>query len=104
MGHQKYLLAAGLLLNLTAINAEASLTAYKAAGNQSVVHSSVSNTTWTGDANLLGTLEASNLNLISTIISTIGSITDTPNAFDTPANSGSHTLSTADFGNNGLVS
>jgi hypothetical protein len=69
-----------------------------------VVYSSISNVTWTGDANLLGTLEASNPNLINTIISTIGSITDTPNLYDTPANSGSYTLSAADFGANGLVS
>jgi|CXWL01.1.fsa_nt_gi hypothetical protein len=102
--HRKKLLAVGLLLGLTALNSEASLTAYTAAGNQSVVYSSVSNLTWTGDANLLGTLEASNPNLINTIISTIGSVTDTPNLYDTPANSGSHTLSTADFGTGGYVS
>jgi hypothetical protein len=91
------------LLSFTTFTAQASLTAYTS-GGQSVVYSSISNVTWTGDANLLGTLEASNPNLINTIISTIGSITDTPNAYDTPANSGSHTLSTADFGLGGLVS
>jgi hypothetical protein len=97
------LLAASLLLSLTALTAEATLTPYTSAG-QSLVYSSVSDITWTGDGNLLGTLEASNPNLVSTIISTIGSIADTPNAYDTPANSGTHTLSTADFGANGLVS
>lgn len=78
------------------------LTPYSSAG-QSLVYSSVSDITWTGDANLLGTLEADNPNLIDTIISTIGSINDTPNYFDTPFYSGHHLLSTADFGANGLV-
>ncbi|WP_415879796.1 PEP-CTERM sorting domain-containing protein [Methylomonas sp. TEB] len=96
------LLAAGLLLSLTTLTAEATLTPYTS-GGQSLVYSSISDVTWTGDGNLLGTLEASNPNLVSTIISTIGSVTDTPNAYDTPANSGSHTLSTADFGANGRV-
>lgn len=102
MGFNKPLLAAGLVLSLTTLNAEASLTPYTSAG-QNLVYSSVSDITWTQDANLLGTLEASNPNLISTIISAIGSITDTPNYFDTPSYSGSHTLTTADFGPNGWV-
>ncbi|MDD2760370.1 MAG: hypothetical protein PHH11_08750 [Methylomonas sp.] len=102
MQYPKTLLAAGLLLSVT-FNAEAALTPYTSAG-ESLVYSSVSDITWTGDANLLGTLEAGNPNLVSTIISTIGSISDTPNTYDTPANSGHHTLTTADFGANGLVS
>lgn len=98
------LLAAGLLFSLTTLNAEAALTPYTYAG-QSVVYSSVSDITWTADANLLGTLEASNPNLVSTIISTIGSIAhNTPSPYDTPANSGHHPLTTDDFGANGLVS
>ncbi|WP_415879795.1 DUF1566 domain-containing protein [Methylomonas sp. TEB] len=97
------LLATGLLLSLTSLTAEATLTPYTSAG-QSLVYSSVSNITWTGDANLLGTLEASNPNLVSTIISTIGSVTDTPNYYDTPEYSGTHTLNPGDFPyNNGLV-
>jgi hypothetical protein len=100
--HRNKLLAAGLLLGLNTFSVQASLTA-GTAGGQSVVYSSISNLTWTGDANLLGTLETSNPNLINTIISTIGSITDIPNFYDTPANSGIHTLSTADFGTNGFV-
>jgi hypothetical protein len=99
---RKKLLAVGLLLGFNTLNAEASLTA-GTVGGKSVVYSSISNVTWTGDANLLGTLEASNPNLITTIISTIGSITDTPNAYDTTAYSGIHILSTADFRANGLV-
>lgn len=98
------LLAAGLLFGLTTFNAEAALTPYTS-GGQNLVYSSVSDVTWTGDGNLLGTLEASDPNLVNSIISTIGSISDTPNWFDTPHNSysGIHTLTTADFGDNGLV-
>lgn len=99
------LLAAGLLLGLTTLNAEAALTPYTS-GGQSLVYSSISDVTWTGDANLLGTLEASNPNLVSTIINTIVSISDTPNYYDTPTGSysGTHTLTTNDFRDNGLVS
>ncbi|WP_026603697.1 VPLPA-CTERM sorting domain-containing protein [Methylomonas sp. 11b] len=103
MRFNKPLLAAGLLLSLAALNAEATLTSYTSAG-KNLVYSSIGGVTWTADANLLGTLEASNANLINTIISTIGSITDTPNIFDIPVNSGSHTLNTGDFGTNGAVS
>jgi len=98
-------LAAGLLLSLTTLNAEAALMPYTS-GGESLVYSSASDMTWTADANLLGTLEAGNSNLVSTIISTIVSISDTPNYYDTPTGSysGTHTLTTADFGANGLVS
>jgi hypothetical protein len=103
MKHQKTLLALALLASAaTTGTAQAQLTAGTAVG-QSVVYSSISNVTWTGDANLLGTLEASNPNLVNTIISTIGSISDTPNSWDTTWYSGIHTLSKADFGANGLV-
>lgn len=95
-------LAVGLVFGLTIVNAEAALTPYTSAG-QSLVYSSVSDVTWTGDANLLGTLEASNPNLVNTIISTIGSVIDTPNFYDTPRNSGYHTLTNADFGRDGTV-
>ncbi len=56
MRHNTPLLATGLLLSLTTLNAEAALTAYTAAGNTPVVYSSVSDITWTADANLLGTM------------------------------------------------
>jgi len=98
----KSLLSASLLLSLSSFNAEASLTPYLSDG-QSLVYSSVSNITWTGDGNLLGTMEAGNPDLVNTIISTIGSIADLPNIYDNPAYSRSHTLSSADFGTNGLV-
>jgi hypothetical protein len=87
----------GLLLSLTTLNAGAALTAYTSVG-QSVVYSSASNLTWTGDANLLGAMQASNPNIVNTIINTVGFIPETPNAYyDTPQNSGIHLLTTADF-------
>lgn len=100
---KKSLLAFGLLM-CAAFKANANLTSYIGTGGVGLVYSSVSNITWTQDANLLGTMETSNPNLVSTIISTIGSINDTPNEFDTPKNSGYHTLSTTDFNLNGKVS
>lgn len=103
MSHKKFLLVSGLLLNITAINAEASLTAYYTAGHKSVTYSSISDITWTGDANLLGSMEASDPSLVSTIISTVGIISDIPNDHDSPRNSGNHTLGAGDFGSNGLV-
>lgn len=103
MRFNSHLLAANVLLGFTTLDANAALTAYTAVGDQDVVYSSVSDITWTADANLLGTLQASDTNLINTIISTITSIADTPNFLDTPAYSGSHTLTTADFGTDGQV-
>ena len=87
---------AGLLFCLSTLNAEAALSPYTSAG-VNLVYSSGSDITWTTDANLLGTMEASDPNLVNTIISTIGSINDTANGYDTPANSGQHTLSADDF-------
>jgi hypothetical protein len=104
MKHQKTLLTLALIACATVTGtAQAQLTVGTAA-DQSVVYSSISNVTWTGDANLLGTLEASNPNLVNTIISTIGSITDIPLFPEAPYLNGIYTLSTADFGANGLVS
>jgi hypothetical protein len=61
------------------------------------------NITWVQDANLLGTMEGRNPNLVTDIISTIKFIHDTPSYYDTTPYSGSHTLSINDFGNNGSV-
>lgn len=65
MHFNQTLLTAGLLLSLNTLNAQAALTVGTSNG-QSVVYSSVSNITWTGDANLLGTLESNNPNLVTT--------------------------------------
>lgn len=103
MRFNKTLLTTSLLFSLIAPNAEASLTPYTSAG-QSLVYSSVSNVTWTSDGNLLGTQEANDPNLVSTIISTIGSISHRQGYDDTPPFSGTYILTTADFGANGKVS
>jgi hypothetical protein len=56
------------------------------------------NTTWTKDANLFQTQAAGNANLVADIIAANkGVIFDTPNIYDTVANSGIHTLTSADF-------
>jgi hypothetical protein len=67
MRFNKPLLAAGLLLSLTTLNAEASLTSYTGAGGAGLVYSSVSNVTWTQDANLFKTLYDANNNLVNLI-------------------------------------
>ncbi len=93
------ILTAGLLLSLTSLNAEAALAAYIAAGDTPVVYSSVSNITWTGDANLLGSLIRSQgyNNMVNAIIAASPVINDNPNGLDTPPYSGSHNVSRADF-------
>lgn len=92
------LLAAGLLLSLITINAQATLTA-GTAGGQSVVYSSVSNITWTGDADLLNTMikDQGYDTVVNAIIAASPVINNTPNIVETPANSGHHIVSTADF-------
>ncbi|MDD2800134.1 MAG: VPLPA-CTERM sorting domain-containing protein [Methylococcales bacterium] len=92
------LLAAGLLLSLITINAQATLTA-GTAGGQSVVYSSVSNITWTGDADLLNTMikDQGYDTVVNAIIAASPVITNTPNIVETPANSGRHIVSTVDF-------
>lgn len=97
------LLAAGLLFSLTTLNAEAALTPYTSAG-ENLVYSSISNITWTADANLLGTMISSQgyNTVISAIIAASPVIYDTPNYFDGSYNnydnySGEYALSVEDF-------
>ena len=101
MRHNTPLLATGLLLSLTTLNAEAALTAYTAAaaGNTPVVYSSVSDITWTADANLLGTMiQTQGYNaVVNAIIAANPIINDTPNYWDTPSDSGYHNVTSADF-------
>ena len=74
--------------------AEASLVA-RAGG---MVYDDVNNITWASDANLFQTQAASNPNLVSEIITANGGVIhDTPNLYDTVPNSGTYTLTTADF-------
>jgi hypothetical protein len=63
----------GILLSVLAFNTHAALTSYTGAGNAGLVYSSVSDVTWTQDANLFKTLyDADN-----TLISRIADITPT---------------------------
>jgi hypothetical protein len=69
------LLAAGLLLSLSTLTAEAALTPYSS-GGQSLVYSSVSDVTWTQDANLFKTLYDANNTLVNQIASVTPSYND----------------------------
>ncbi|MDD2661515.1 MAG: PEP-CTERM sorting domain-containing protein [Methylococcales bacterium] len=85
------------LLSAASLNAHAVLTTVD---NGLGVYSSVSNVTWTSDANLLGTMETQQGS--STVINAIiaangGVIHDTPNIYD----NGTYTLSFSDFNGNG---
>jgi hypothetical protein len=98
MQQTKTLLAASIILSLTTLTAEASLTA-SIAGGQSVVYSSVSDITWTGDANLLGTMIQNQgySTVVNAIIAASPTINDTPNIFDKPSNSGHYSVTSTDF-------
>ncbi|MDD2800844.1 MAG: hypothetical protein PHC94_07170 [Methylobacter sp.] len=86
-------LAAGLLLSLTTLTAEAALTpGFSIADGQPVVYSSVSDITWTGDANLLDSLVTNQG--YSTVVNAI--IAASPTIYDTP-DSGAYSLSAGDF-------
>jgi hypothetical protein len=100
------LLITGIALGLSSFNAQATLTPETANGTN-LVYSSISNTTWTQDANLLGTLEADTIlqygddsSLITAIINAnSGVIYDTANTYD----NGTYTLTANDFGTGGTV-
>ncbi len=63
-----------------------------------MVYDTVNNITWASDANLFKTQADSNPNLVSEIIAANGGVIhDTPNAYDTEPNSGTYTLTSADF-------
>ena len=106
----KTLLAASLVFGLASFNAQATLTSETVNG-QNLVYNSGNNTTWTQDANLLGTWEGayqstSYNNIVTAIIDANGGVNgvggvihDTPNADD----NGTYNLTTADFGSGGTV-
>lgn len=93
----KPLLAGAILLTVT--HAHATLTNYTANG-QEVVYSSVSDVTWTKDANLLGSMFASQGfdTVVNAIIAASPTITYMPNTFSP---SGTYSLSRSDFRSNG---
>ncbi len=107
MQQTKTLLAASALLSLTTLTAEAALTAGTADG-QRVVYSSISDVTWTGDANLLGTMiQAQGYDtVVNAIIAASPIIYNTANGYDTPSYSGYYNVTSADFDTTdlGLVS
>jgi len=69
------LYAAGLLLSAASFNSSAALTSYTA-GNVGLVYSSISDVTWTQDANLFKTLYDSNNNLVNLITAVTPSYND----------------------------
>jgi hypothetical protein len=91
MRKTKLSLTLGLLLSGSAMTAQASLISTDGGLG---VYDSATNITFTSDANLLGTLEAANSGLIATIVS------DEATAINTAY---SHTLTSGEFGSNGLV-
>ena len=103
----KTLLAASLVFGLASFNAQATLTSETVNG-QNLVYDSGNNTTWTQDANLLGTWEGayqstSYTNIVTAIINASGGVIhDTPNVYDTYDN-GTYNLTAADFGSGGTV-
>ena len=103
MQHGKTLLAAGVLLSLTALNAQATLSD----NGNGTVYDSTLNVTWTKDANLLGTWEGaygstSYTNIVNAIIANDPIIHDTNNGFDNNG-AGQYQLSARDFGSGGTV-
>ena len=112
MQHGKTLLAAGLLFSLSSLSAQAALTPETVNG-QKLVYDSGNNTTWTQDANLLGTWEGayqstSYNTIVNAIIAADPIIHDTPNDYDGSygnygSYSGTYNLSASDFGNGGTV-
>jgi len=84
---------------LLSTGAQASLVA--TAGGKGV-YDTVNNVTWTSNANLMATQAASYSGGASAYVAAViaasgGKINDTPNYYDTPSNSGTHTLSASDF-------
>lgn len=104
------LLALGALLSATTFNAHASLTSFTGTGNVGLVYSSVSNVTWTQDANLLSSLVTSLgfSNAINAIIAASPVIYDTPNYYDGSYNnygsySGQYSITANDFSPEGFT-
>ncbi|WGS87055.1 hypothetical protein [Methylomonas sp. UP202] len=86
-------LTAIALLTLSATSQAALLS--RAGGT--MVYDTDRNITWVADANLFQTQAAANPNLVNQIIANVGTINDTPNTNDTPANSGHYNLAAGDF-------
>ncbi|MDF0378240.1 PEP-CTERM sorting domain-containing protein [Methylophilus sp. YYY-1] len=91
---KKAVLAASIAL--ISFNAQATLTSYDSQGVE-VVYSSISNVTWTKDANLLGSLMTSQgfNNVVNNIIAASPVISNMPNYWD--GGTGSYSVTASDF-------
>ncbi|WNB74496.1 hypothetical protein [Methylomonas koyamae] len=90
------LIASGFLANCVTLNANADLTNYLSSETE-LVYSSISNLTWTADANLFGTL-AETLgfdNLVGSIITISPTINNIPNYHD--INTGNYKITPNDY-------
>lgn len=76
MPFNKSLLVGSLLISAASFNTNAALTSYTGIGNVGLAHSSVSNVTWTQDANLFKTLYDANNNLVNLITAVTPSYND----------------------------
>lgn len=96
----RLLVASGILLAAT--QAQAALTGYTSNGVD-VVYSSVSDVTWTKDANLLGTLFATQgfSTVVNNILAVSPTISNTPNGYSP---TGTYTLNSVDFRSDGRTS
>lgn len=75
-----------------------SLAALSNAGNNLINETGIYTLTWLADANTFYSQLQSNPNLVNLIIAANnGVVNDSPNALDTPANSGHYNLTTSDF-------
>lgn len=92
----------GSVMLLAATQAHATLTSYTSNGVD-VVYSSVSDVTWTKDANLLGTMIATQgfSTVVNNILAVSPTISNTPNYYSP---SGTYTLKSGDFSSNGTTS
>ncbi len=90
---------AGAMLAMGLLGAQVSRASLISVG-PGLVYDNVANVTWSSDANLLGTMEAGNANLISQIIAAVPTIHDTPNSFDN-AGPGNYNVSASDFNSSG---
>lgn len=87
---------AGIFVVMGLLNANAAQ-AWMASNGNGLVYDSASNATWTSDANLFLTMQIADPNLVNKIVATVPTITDTPNLYDTPSNSGIHAISSTDL-------
>jgi hypothetical protein len=104
MKDKQRLLVLGVVLSATTFKANASLTSYTANGVDFVsMQGGGFDVSFTKDGNLFKTLASSYIGGASAFVNAViasvpgGKINDTPNYYDTPSNSGYHTLSSNDF-------